>query len=131
MKIEVKVEGEVLQPQFLDGFKDGTYEIDIKSMSTRTTSQNSSQWLWLQQIANRLNDINVPTTQILRADIKWNKEKVKYMFFDPIMEASYGKKSTTKLNKDEYELIILTLIKAFGQRGITLPAFPSLGNKKD
>lgn len=131
MKIEVKVEGEVLQPQFLDGFKDGTYEIDIKNMSTRTTSQNSAQWLWLQQIAKSLNDLNVPTTQILKSDIKWNKEKVKYMFFDPIMEASYGKKSTTKLNKDEYELIILTLTKAFGQRGITLPAFPSLENKKD
>jgi len=130
MKITVTVQDEVLQFVQVPGFKDGNYEVEIKNMDTRTIKQNSALYLWLTQISNRLNHENVPTTQILKADVTWTMEKVKYMFFNPIMEMLYQKKSTTKLNKDEFELIIMTMTKAFGGRGITLPPFPSIDIKE-
>jgi len=131
MKIIVTVQDEVLQFVQVPGFKDGQYEVDIKNMDTRTIKQNSALYLWLTQISNRLNYENIPTTQILKADVTWTMEKVKYMFFNPIMEMLYQKKSTTKLNKDEFTLIIDTMIKAFGQRGISIPDFPSIEDNKE
>jgi len=131
VKIEVKVVDEVLQWTQLEGFKDGTYIVDISNMDTRTIKQNSALYLWLTQISNRLNHENIPTTQILKAEVTWTMEKVKYMFFNPVMEMLYQKKSTTKLDKDEFELIIMTMTKAFGSRGITLPEFPSIETQKE
>lgn len=130
MKITVTVIDEVLQFKQLPNFKDGNYEIEIKNIDLRTQAQNSALWLWLTQIANRLNNENIPTTQILKADVNWNKDKVKNMFFDPIIDMLYNKKSSTKLNKDEFELIILTMTKAFGGRGIELPSFPGIETKE-
>jgi len=44
----------------------------------------------------------------------------------------YGEREvySTKLAKDEFELIILTMTKAFGGRGIELPPFPSMETKE-
>ncbi len=129
MKIEVDIVDEVMQFKQVPGFKNGRYEVEIKNMDTRTLKQNSAMYLWLTQIANRLNHENVPTPQILKADVNWTMEKVKYMFFNPIMEMLYQKKSSTKLQKNEFELIINTMTKAFGQRGIELPPYPSMETK--
>jgi len=130
MKVEVEIIDEVMQFKQMLGFKNGRYEVEIKNLDTRTIKQNSALYLWLTQISNRLNHENIPTTQILKADVTWTMEKVKYMFFNPIMEMLYQKKSTTKLAKDEFELIIMTMTKAFGGRGITLPPFPSIETKE-
>jgi len=131
MKIEVEIIDEVMQFKQMPNFKNGRYEVEIKNLDTRTIKQNSALYLWLTQISNRLNHENIPTTQILKADVTWTLEKVKYMFFNPIMEMLYQKKSTTKLAKDEFELIIMTMIKAFGHRGIELPPFPSIETQKE
>ena len=63
---------------------------------------------------------------VLKIDTEWNRNKVKAMIFDPMIDNLYGKKSSTLLKKDEYEPIINGLTKAFGSKGITLPPFPSI-----
>jgi len=129
MTIEIEILDEVIQPKFMDGFKNGKYEVKISKIDLRTNAQNRSQWMWFDMIAKKLNNENIPTTQILKSDIEWDRDKIKSIFFNPIMKMLYDKTSTTKLNKDEYTAIIDTITKAFGQRGIELPAFPSLEAK--
>ncbi len=129
MKINVHITGEVLQFQQMTGYKDGTYEVEIKNLDSRTISQNSALYLWMTMIANSLNKANVPTTQLLKADITWDSNKVKYMLVRPLLEALFSVKSTTKINKGDFDLLIDTLTKALGERGISIPDFPSIENK--
>ena len=130
MKITVKIEGGVLQwQQVPEELKDGTYEVEIKNLDSRTIQQNKAQWLWLTMIANTLNRKNVPITQLLKADVHWTGEKVKNMFFDPVIQALYGVTTSTKLHKSDYDQIIDVMTKAFGQRGISLPPFPTKEEK--
>ncbi len=131
MLIEVEVISEVIQFTQVEGLKDGIYTVEIKNLDTQTRQQQKSYWMWAQMIANVLNRENVPVSQLLKADVKWDREKVKYMFFNPVMEALFGIKTSTKMQKPDYDLFINTLTKAFGQRGITLPAFPSIEEKEN
>lgn len=132
MNIELEVIDNVIQAKYTD-LKNGKYMAKVTNIDLRTEAQNSSQWLWFSQIATLFNKLNLDVTMVLKMDTKWNKDKVKAMIFDSIMEDLYNKKTSTKLNKDEYELIINTMTKAFGMRGITLPKFPdkSFLNKKE
>ena len=129
MTTTVEIIDEVLQFKQMTGFKNGTYEVKISSMDTRTNQQNKAQWLWFSMIANTLNRENLPIAQLIKADVAWSGEKVKNMFFDPVIKMLYGVESSTKLQKSDYDLIIDTMTKAFGQRGISLPDFPSLETK--
>lgn len=129
MTVEADVKDGVLMVELPD-FKDGKYEIKINSLDTRTLAQNRAMWMWLTQIANLLNRENIPTTQILKADIEWNSDKVKNMFLDPVIKVLFNVNSTTKLKKEDYDLMINTMTKAFGARGIMLPEFPSIHVKE-
>lgn len=102
------------------------YEVIEKRTDKRTIVQNAAQWKWFEQIGDLFNNQNIPLTKIMRLETDWNKDKVKANIFDPVIDALYQKGSSTLLNKDEYELIIMTMNKAFGDKGITLPEFPSI-----
>ncbi len=104
------------------------YEVIEKQTDKRTIVQNSAQWKWFEQIANLFNSLNLDITMILKMDTKWNRNKVKANIFDPVIDDLYNKKSSTLLKKDEYDLIINTMTKAFGNKGITLPPFPSINS---
>jgi len=128
MNIELEVIDNVIQPKYVE-LKNGKYMAKVTNIDLRTQKQSDSMWLWLTQIANLFNKLNLDVTMVLRMDTKWNKEKIKTTVWDELMLNLYNKKSSTKLNKDELELIILTMTKAFGGRGITLPKFPSIDVK--
>jgi len=131
MNIELEVIDNVIQPKYVE-LKNGKYVAKVTNIDLRTKAQNRSQWLWFAQIAQLFKKLNLDVTMVLRMDTKWTDKKVKAMIFDPTIEDLYQKDSSTKLNKDEYELIILSITKAFGMKGITLPRFPSIktrGNK--
>lgn len=130
MNIELEIIDNVIQPKYVE-LKNGKYMAKVTNIDLRTQKQSDSMWLWLTQIANLFNKLNLDVTMVLRMDTKWNKDKVKTMMFDEVMDKLYNKKSSTKLNKDEYELIILTLTKAFALRGVTLPRFPSIELKEN
>jgi len=129
MNIELEVIDNVIQPKYVE-LKNGKYMAKVTNIDLRTQKQSDSMWLWLTQIANLFNKLNLDVTMVLRMDTKWNKDKIKATVWDELMLKLYDKKSSTKLNKDEFELIIMTLTKAFGGRGITLPKFPSIDVKE-
>jgi len=130
MNIELEVIDNVIQPKYVE-LKNGKYMAKVTNIDLRTQKQSDSMWLWLTQIANLFNKLNLDVTMVLRMDTKWNKDKIKATVWDELMLKLYDKKSSTKLNKDEFELIIMTLTKAFGGRGITLPKFPSIDVKEN
>jgi len=131
MKIDVEIAGEILQWKEVPGFKDGTYTIEIKNMDSQTRQQQRSLYLWMKMISNTLNRENIPTTQLLKAEIHWTPEKVKYMLIQPLLEALFGMKSTTKVPKHDFDVLIDTLTKVLGERGIQAPAFPSIKGKEE
>jgi len=46
------------------------------------------------------------------------------------LEALYGTKSTTKIPKGGFDVLIDTLTKALGSRGISISPFPSIEGKE-
>ncbi len=114
--------------QFVEvpGFKNGRYLIDIRNMDSQTRQQQKALYLWMTMISKTLNRENIPTTQLLKADIRWDSQKVKYMLVQPLLEALFGTKSTTKIAKKDFDILINTLTKVLGERGILTPAFPSI-----
>ena len=131
MKIQVEVIDEVIQFKHVPGLKNGRYEVTINNLETKTTQQLRALYLWMTHIANRLNTENVSTTQILRPDIQWDMEKVKYMFVKPVIAMLYQKKSIANLGKADFDQIIDVVTKSFGQRGIALPPFPTMEGKEN
>ena len=113
--------------QKIDEFKDGAiYVVDINNSDKRTLQQNKAQWLWITQIAKCLNDNNMYISETIKAEVEWNKDSVKTLIFDTVMKALYNKDSSTKLNKDDYDKLIDTIINIFGKKGVVIPDFPSI-----
>jgi len=75
MKIDVEIAGEILQFTEVPGFKDGIYTVEIKNMDSQSRQQQKSLYLWMKMISNTLNRENIPTTQLLKAEIHWTPEK--------------------------------------------------------
>ena len=116
--------------ELIDSFKDGAvYSVDIKNMDKRTLQQNASMWLWCVKIADTLNNNDMPISKVIKTTTKWNKDSVKSILFNSVMESECGKKSSNKLKRDDYNKIIDTLTLLFGEKfGITLPEFPNKDN---
>ena len=133
MKINFKKEYGQLLPysiedkELIDKLKDGAvYEIDIKDADMRTVTQNRAIHLWCNMLANAMNNQNMVIQDVIRLNTKWDMLKVKEMIFKPVVKSLYTKDSTTKLNKDEFELIIDTIIIALSYKGVeNIPDFPS------
>lgn len=85
----------------------------------RTPKQNASGHLWMQELADKLNDAGytVNSKEILRLDVPWTKDAVKVYLFKPIMAAMYPEKtSTTQLTKSEWSSVVEALNLAIGER---------------
>lgn len=133
MKINFKKEYGQLLPyskedkELIDKLKDGAvYEIDIKDADMRTVTQNRAIHLWCDMLANTMNTQSMVIQDVIKLNTKWDMLKVKEMIFKPVVKSLYTKDSTTKLNKDEFELIIDTIIRALSYKGVeNIPDFPS------
>lgn len=112
--------------QKIDEFKDGCiYVIDINNSDKRTLQQNRALWLWFTQISNKLNKDSFVIQDVIKLNTKWSSEKIKELIFKPVIKSLYNKESSTKLNKDEFELIIDTIIRYMAMKGIEIPDFPN------
>ena len=131
MKVTIKKEfGQILpyslqDKEALDNFKDGVYEIDIKNGDIRSIKQNASTHKWCDMIAETLNKEKFFIQDVIKLNTKWDMLKVKEIIFKPVVKSLYTKDSTTKLNKDEFELIIDTITRYMAYKGISIPDFPS------
>ena len=112
--------------QKIDEFKDGCiYVVDINNSDKRSLQQNKSTHLWCSQIADYLNKEKFFIQDVIKLNTKWDMLKVKEMIFKTVVKSLYTKDSTTKLNKDEFELIIDTIIRYMAMKGIEIPDFPN------
>lgn len=110
----------------IDSFKDGAvYQVDIKNMDIRSLNQNKATHLWCKQIAETLNREKFFIQDVIKMNTKWDMLKVKEMIFKPVVKSLYTKDSTTKLNKDEFELIIDTITRYMAHKGVSIPDFPN------
>ena len=132
MKITFKKERGQLIPysdedeRKLKKMEDGVaYVVDIKNFDMRTLKQNAALWKWCEMIACTLNNNNMYISETIKTEVEWNKNSVKVFLFDNIVKALYSKDSSTELLKNEFDMIVDTLINIFSKKGVELPAFPS------
>ena len=131
MKIALKKEFGQLIPysesdkESLDCIADGAvYEVDIKHQDMRTLRQNRAFWKWAEMLSEFLNDSGYYVQNIIKLETLWNKDRVKTLIFNAVIE-NMGKKSSTQLNKKEIDELIDSVTKAFATKGISIPSFPN------
>ena len=94
----------------------------------RTPPQNRSLHLWLERLADAMNDhgIDLACAMQLTADIPMTKENAKEVILRPIMHAMYPDvRSTRELTKEQLQLLYEVMNQWTSSRfGIHIP-FPS------
>lgn len=103
----------------VDKFKDGVvYVVDIKNSDLRSIAQNRLIHQVCKNISSELQKQNISLNSVLKHDTPVSMLAVKELMFKSVVLSLYGKDSTTKLNKDELNLVFDTLIMALGSRGL-------------
>ena len=103
----------------VDKFADGSiYVVDIKNQDIRTIQQNKLIHQVCKNISDELQKQNISLNTVLKHDTKVSMLAVKELMFKSVVMSLYGKDSTTKLNKDELDLVFNTLIMALGTKGL-------------
>lgn len=99
----------------------------------RTAKQNNALHLYFTLLAQALNEAGYDMKKTIRneIDIPWNPYSVKEYLWRPVQEAQLGKRSTTKLKKQEIDQIYDTINRAIGERTGVHVEFPSLESLAD
>jgi len=71
-----------------------------------------------KNISVELQKQNISLNSVLKHDTPCSMLAVKELMFKSVVLSLYGKDSTTKLNKDELNLVFDTLIMALGSKGL-------------
>ena len=108
--------------QFADG---AVYEVDIKNMDIRTLQQNRALHKYFTILAGVLNASGQYLPKVIRVDTTWTPERVKELLWRPVQEQMLGKRSTTKLTKEEVSQVYDVLNRALGERCGVSVEFPS------
>jgi len=103
----------------VDKFADGAvYVVDIKNMDIRSIAQNRLIHQVCKNISDELQKQNISLNSVIKHDTPCSMLAVKELMFKSVVLSLYGKDSTTKLNKDELNLVFDTLIMALGSKGL-------------
>jgi len=103
----------------VDKFADGAvYVCDIKNSDLRSIAQNRLIHKVCKNISDELQNQNISLNAVLKHDTPVSMLAVKELMFKSVVLSLYGKDSTTKLNKDELNLVFDTLIMALGSKGL-------------
>ena len=96
---------------------------------TRTSQQNRALHLWLERLAEALNDAGYSVNDriVLKAEISFTKENLKENVFKPVMRALYPeKKSTAELGKIEITEVYDEVNRFLAQRvPVDVPPWPT------
>lgn len=102
----------------------------------KTDQQRKALHVWLEQLAEALNDGGIDQTIFFEKYVKkgfkipWSKHSVKEVMYKPILEAMSGKVSTEEMNTAEPSQICQILGQKLSElTGITPPPFPSRFNE--
>ncbi len=103
----------------VDNFKDGAiYVCDIKNSDIRSIAQNRLIHQVCKNISDELTKQNISLNSVLKHDTPPSMLAVKELMFKSVVLSLYGKDSTTKLNKDELNLVFDTLIMVLAHKGL-------------
>ena len=87
-------------------------------MDIRSIAQNRLIHQVCKNISDELEKQNISLNSVLKHNTPCSMLAVKELMFKSVVMAHYGKDSTTKLNKDELDLVFNTLIMALGAKGL-------------
>jgi hypothetical protein len=136
MKIVCKLNNGILEPYSksdidkLSSLESAVYVVEINKHDIRTLQQNKALHLWCEHIANKLNDAGMYMAEFLKLEVEWSKDKVKEVVIKPLIKQMFGKSSTTQLSKQQLQEVIDVVTLAFANRGIEIPQFPHVDDKK-
>ncbi len=111
--------------KYLKAFDCKVLEIaDVKQ--SKTEKQFKALHLWFQLLADALNDAGFDQKKVINIDIPWSAYAVKEYLWRPTQIKMLGKKSTTRLTRNEIDPIFEVISKEIGLRcsGLYVP-FPS------
>lgn len=95
----------------------------------RTPKQNDSLHLWLEMVAEELNNAGLDMKAVLKpeVDIPWTKGSAKDYLFRPVMKALTGKESTTELTTSEVSQVVDVINRHLAEKfGGLFIEFPSI-----
>ena len=110
--------------------KHGLVTVDYKVGRTRSAFQQAALEVWCRQVAEFFNDqgidraVKSPIFKKGEMSAPWSRESIKNEIWRPIQKALTEHESTTKPSPQEYVEIFDFIVKAFGDKGLTLPAWP-------
>jgi len=105
----------------------GKFELTLQKPK-RTLRQNNSLWLFLAWLASALNDSdNLLTLKYFEKEfeIQWTTELAKDRIFNPIMKATTGKESSTKLTTAELTKVCGTIRENLAKKLNIVLNFPN------
>ena len=100
---------------------------------SRTLTQNAALHLYLQMLADALNDAGLDMKKTLKpgVEIPWTKESAKKFLWAPIQDAMTSKESTTELDTCEPNDIYLVLSRHISEKFGVSVGWPSRENLHD
>jgi len=106
--------------------------MNTKSDKPKTDAQRNAVHLWMEQVAQVLNDNGIEKSVVLDKlttrglHTQWTKESFKHDVYKPVFEkVSGGKESTEDANTTDHDIVIQGLQKWVAQEfAVVLPPFP-------
>lgn len=102
--------------------------LDILNVKeSKTEKQFKALHLWFKLLADELNEKGFDQKKIIQVDIPWNEYSVKERLWRPTQIIMTGKKSTTRLDRNEIDPIYDVINRAIIERTkgkVTVPMFP-------
>lgn len=93
----------------------------------RTLSQNAALHLWLQLVADALNDAGLDMKTVLKeeVDIPWTMESAKNHLWRPIQIIMQEKESTAEADRSDYTEVYEVISRHLQQKhGVSIPLWP-------
>ena len=91
----------------------------------RSDKQSRALHLMFETLADELNDRGKYVSTVIRADARWDKNRVKELIWRAVQEKMFNKTSTTSLTTKEIDEIFEVIQKALAEMGIEI-IFPSI-----
>lgn len=102
-------------------------KIETAGGRQRTPTQNKALHLWLQMVADTLNDAGLDMKTVLKEEVEipWTMESAKNHLWRPIQIIMQEKESTAEADRNEYSEVYEVISRHLQQKhGISIPLWP-------
>jgi hypothetical protein len=101
--------------------------MELHESGKRTLTQNAALHLWLQWLADALNEAGYDMRRTLKpeAEIPWTAAAAKEHLWRPIQEAMTSKESTAEVSRTDYADVQEVLVRHLANKlGVQAPPWP-------